>query len=61
MPGEIKGLELAWKTLGSLPWEDLFEPAAKIAREGVPVSEAVASAIRSEKEYILSGNYSGLQ
>ena len=61
MPGELKGLELAWKKFGSLPWEELFEPAAKIAREGVAISKIVAGAIQDKKEDILSGDYPGLQ
>ena len=61
MPGELKGLEMAWQQHGFLEWAELFEPAAKIAEEGVQISKPVASAIEATKKYILSGKFPGLQ
>ena len=61
VPGELRGLELAWRKHGRLAWDKLFEPAIKLAEDGLPVSSTVASAIKGEEKYILSGNYSGLQ
>ena len=61
VPGELKGLEMAWRQHGSLEWAELFEPAAKIAEEGFHVSKPIAAAIQARKDYILSGNFSGLQ
>jgi gamma-glutamyltranspeptidase/glutathione hydrolase len=34
IPGTVAGLALAHDKLGSLPWADLVEPAARLAREG---------------------------
>ena len=38
VPGTVAGLELAHQRLGSLPWEDLLQPAIDLARDGMPIS-----------------------
>ena len=38
VPGTVAGLYLAHSRLGSLPWEDLVQPAVKLAREGIPIT-----------------------
>ncbi len=42
VPGEVKGLEEAWKRWGSkkpgLGWADLIEPVAQLAEQGWPIS-----------------------
>lgn len=43
VPGTVAGLALAHERLGSLPWEDLVEPAVKLARDGFPSSWAMQS------------------
>ncbi|KAI4501981.1 hypothetical protein M0802_002663 [Mischocyttarus mexicanus] len=48
LPAVLKGLELAHVLKGILPWNELIEPAAKLAREGFVVSK--------ELEYELSNN-----
>ncbi|KAI5928222.1 gamma-glutamyltranspeptidase [Camillea tinctor] len=39
VPGELRGLELAHKKFGVLPWKTVVEPAAFVARDGFPVNE----------------------
>lgn len=38
VPGLVAGLEALHQRYGRLPWEDLVQPAADLARNGVPVS-----------------------
>lgn len=38
VPGTVRGLELAWKEYGSLPWSDLIEPAIELAEKGFAVN-----------------------
>jgi gamma-glutamyltranspeptidase/glutathione hydrolase len=49
VPGTVAGLHLAFKENGKLPWRRLVEPAIALARDGFPVSDALA---RSLKEYL---------
>jgi gamma-glutamyltranspeptidase/glutathione hydrolase/leukotriene-C4 hydrolase len=61
VPAELRGLELAHRKFGKLPWKDLFEPAAQIADEGFIVSPPIAEAIAAMKNTIIEGNYTGLK
>ncbi|KAK3084146.1 hypothetical protein FSP39_008991 [Pinctada imbricata] len=47
IPGEIKGLHLAWTIGGTLPWEELFKPTIDLLLKGWPVTEPLASAIQT--------------
>lgn len=40
VPGTALGLEEAHRRFGSLPWAELVAPAARLAREGVPLTPA---------------------
>ena len=61
VPGAIRGFELAWQRFGRLEWHELFEPAVRVATDGVPISGAVAGAISAvAQSSILSGLYPGL-
>ena len=47
VPGELRGFEMAWKEHASqkLSWEDLFQPAIKIATEGFLATPALIAAV----------------
>ena len=47
VPGTVGGLHLAWTTHGKLPWKRLVDPAVKLARDGFPVSVALARSLAS--------------
>jgi gamma-glutamyltranspeptidase/glutathione hydrolase/leukotriene-C4 hydrolase len=54
VPGELKGLEYAWRHYGSgnVTWARLFDAAIRYAREGVPVSAYLADAIKTMGPYV---------
>eukprot|EP01128_Nolandella_sp_AFSM9_P001014 TRINITY_DN1112_c1_g1_i1.p1 TRINITY_DN1112_c1_g1~~TRINITY_DN1112_c1_g1_i1.p1 ORF type:complete len:637 (+),score=162.87 TRINITY_DN1112_c1_g1_i1:55-1911(+) len=48
IPGELKGLEMAFNTYGSgkVSWSDVVEPALRLARDGFPVSAPLAQRVK---------------
>jgi gamma-glutamyltranspeptidase/glutathione hydrolase len=42
VPGTVRGLELAHRRFGKLPWPDLIRPAIILARDGFVLDDAVA-------------------
>ena len=50
-PGNLRGFEAMWETYGSLAWEQLWEPAAFHADEGVAVTPPLARAIANAWEH----------
>ena len=50
VPGELRGLELAHARHGFLPWAKVVEPARKMARDGIPVSQHLAGDIKGTAE-----------
>ncbi len=53
VPGTVRGLELAHKRFGKLPWKDVVLPAVKLAEEGftltAPIARSLNSAVKSAK------------
>jgi len=49
VPGVLRGLELAHKTHGRLPWAKLFEPAIELAEKGFPISPRLNGLLKSEQ------------
>lgn len=45
VPGTVRGLELAHQTSGSLPWESLVLPAARLAEDGFEIGETLAASL----------------
>ena len=52
VPGTVAGLELAQKKFGRLPWSELLRPAIRLARDGFPVSFALAESLRANSELL---------
>jgi gamma-glutamyltranspeptidase/glutathione hydrolase len=50
VPGAVAGAELAARTYGTRPLQELFAPAAELAERGFPVTESVASAIAVSRD-----------
>ena len=48
VPGEVSGQYQAWKLYGKLTWKDLVNPAIDLARDGFPISQALADAMKDE-------------
>jgi gamma-glutamyltranspeptidase/glutathione hydrolase len=47
VPGTVRGLALAHKRFGKLPWKDVVMPAVKLAEEGFLLDSAVAGSLNS--------------
>ena len=45
VPGEVKGLHLAWQKYGKLPWRDLVQPSIDLSLNGVPATQSLVDTI----------------
>jgi len=45
VPGHTAGIYTLWEQYGSMPWEQLLQPAIKLARQGYQVSPSLLGAI----------------
>lgn len=52
VPGQIAALKSVHSRFGALPWQDLFEPAIRAARDGIAMSSAVAASVKSEEQVL---------
>ena len=50
VPGNLAMLELAHKKYGKLAWAKLFEPAIKLAEQGVPVTKKLANLLKANPD-----------
>ena len=47
VPGTVRGLELAHKKFGKLPWNEVVRPAVEISARGWPLSPALARSLNN--------------
>ena len=56
VPGSVSGFATAHKKFGLKAWQELLAPAAKLAREGFPVSPSMAESLASQQNGFLSND-----
>ncbi|CAO3664093.1 unnamed protein product [Rhizopus stolonifer] len=52
IPGEIRGLELAHKRHGKLPWATLFEPSIRLADDGFETTDLLSIRIEQSQSWM---------
>lgn len=48
VPGAVRGLELAHRELGRLPWKEVVMPAVRLAEDGFTLTAALAESLNAE-------------
>ena len=54
VPGTVRGLALAHKRFGKLPWADVVRPAAQLATRGFPLSKALSGSLNNTVERFMA-------
>src|SRR5690242_11136577 len=54
VPGTVRGLAMAHRKFGKLPWADVVRPAARLASQGFPLSKDLASSLNSAVEKFMA-------
>lgn len=54
VPGQMRGLQVAYQLYGRLPWSDLFAPIINQCYTGVEVGWSLAGALQSAKDQVLA-------
>src|SRR5262249_55577314 len=49
VPGAVSAYEAVWKRYGTKPWADLWQPAVKLARDGVAINPSVATFMKGRE------------
>ncbi len=52
VPGQVDGVHLMWKELGSLEWDELVEPAVHLAMEGFPSNHEFVRAVKENEKLL---------
>jgi gamma-glutamyltranspeptidase/glutathione hydrolase len=54
VPGTVRGLAMAHRKFGNLPWADVVRPAARLASRGFPLSKDLAASLNSAVEKFMA-------
>jgi len=50
VPGSVAGMEEAWRRFGTLPWQELLQPAIRLARDGFVIGTRHARSLGADVE-----------
>lgn len=50
VPGTVAGMYKAWQDFGSMPWEELLEPARDLAKDGIRITDDLAYVLGQAKD-----------
>ncbi|HJQ62568.1 MAG TPA: gamma-glutamyltransferase [Burkholderiales bacterium] len=61
VPGAVSVYEALWKRYGTMDWAQLWEPAIRLAEEGVAITEYISNRIADKAEALAQFPYSAAQ